>query len=135
MKKLVIIFLLVGLLCAGCGYHASVATMPTHKVVTGIDITFQNGPLYARRVYSDNKKMSVILHYLRFIDPYGTPQEIPEQVKGSEFHILLTYSDGSEKLYRQRADRYLMKDGNWKCIDPKKAQELSRILSQMESDI
>ena len=134
MKKTIVICLLLGLLCTGCGNRMPVTTLPTHRVVTGIDITFQNGPLYARRIYTSAEKMSAILHYLRFIDPYGTPQEIPEQVKGSEFHILLTYSDGSEKLYRQRADRYLMKDGNWKCIDPKKAQELSRILSQMESD-
>ena len=134
MKKLIVIFLLMGLLCAGCGYHAPIATMPTHKVVTGVDITFQNGPLYARRIYSDNQKMAVILHYLRFIDPYGTPQETPEETPGSDFYIVLSYSDGSRKLYRQHADRYMQKDGVWKCIDPKKALELSRILGKMESD-
>lgn len=135
MKKCMIIFILLGLLCAGCGYHAPIATMPTHKVVTGIDITFQNGPLYARRIYSDNEKMSAILHYLRSIDPYGTPQEVPEQVAGSDFYIVLNYSDGSQKLYRQHADRYLQEgSGSWKCIDPKKAMELSRILGQMASD-
>ena len=135
MKKLIAILALMALFCSGCRRQEPVSTQPVHRVVTGIDITYQNGPLFAKRSYTNNKKMEVILHYLRFIDPYGTPQEIPEQVKGSEFHILLTYSDGSKRLYRQRADRYLMKDGNWKCIDPKKAQELSRILSQMESDI
>ena len=63
-----------------------------------------------------------------------TSQEKPEETPGSDFYIVLSYSDGSQKLYRQHADRYMQKDGVWKCIDPKKALELSRILGKMESD-
>ena len=135
MRKLFILILLTALLCAGCGRREPIATVPTHRVVTGIDITFQNGPLYARRIYTNAQKMSAILHYLRFIDPYGTPQEIPEEVSGSDFYIVLTFNDDTTKWYRQHADRYLQESGgSWKCIDPKKALELSRILCQMKSD-
>ena len=135
MKKLTILFLLAALLCTGCGYHAPVATPQPHRVVTGIDITYHNGTILSRLHFRDNQKMSVILHYLRFIDPYGTPQEIPEEVSGSDFYIVLTFNDDTTKWYRQHADRYLQESGgSWKCIDPKKALELSRILCQMKSD-
>ena len=135
MKKLVILILLTGLLCTGCGRRVPTTTVPTHRVVTGIDITFQNGPLYVRRIYTHPEKMSAILHYLRFIDPYGTPQEPPESVTGSDFYIVLSFSDGGQKLYRQHADRYMQVDGGeWKRIDIKKALELSRIVSYMRSD-
>ena len=135
MKKSIVICLLLGLLCTGCGYHAPITTIPTHRVVVGIDITFQNGPLYARRIYTNSEKMSAILHYLRFIDPYGTPPEPPESVDGSDFYIVLSYSDGGQKLYRQHADRYMQVDGgDWKSINVEKAMELSRILGKMQSD-
>lgn len=135
MKKLIAVFLLAALLCSGCGYHAPVATPETHRVVTGIDITYHYGSILSQLHYTDSQKMSVILHYLRFIDPYGTPQERPEDVSGSDFYIMLTFSDSTQKWYRQHADRYMQVDGgSWKCIDPKKALELSRILCQMESD-
>ena len=135
MRKLFILILLTALLCAGCGRREPIATVPTHRVVTGIDITFQNGPLYARRIYTNAEKMSAILHYLRFIDPYGTPQEPPETVTGSDFYIVLSFSDGGQRLYRQHADRYMQVDGGeWKTIDTKKAIELSRIVSFMRSD-
>lgn len=135
MKKLMAVILLTALLCTGCGYHAPVATPETHRVVTGIDITYHDGPILSRLHYTDSQKMSVILHYLRFIDPYGTPQEKPETVAGSDFYIVLTFSDETVKWYRQHANRYLQEGGgSWKCIDPKKALELSRILCQMDSD-
>ena len=135
MKKLMAVILLAALLCTGCGYHAPVATPETHRVVTGIDITYHDGPILSRLRYTDSQKMSVILHYLRFIDPYGTPQEKPETVAGSDFYIVLTFSDETVKWYRQHANRYLQEGGgSWKCIDPKKALELSRILCQMDSD-
>ena len=135
MKRSVVLCLLLSLLCTGCGYHAPITTIPTHRVVVGIDITFQNGPLYARRIYTNSEKMSTILHYLRFIDPYGTPPEPPESVDGSDFYIVLSYSDGGQKLYRQHADRYMQVDGgDWKSINVEKAMELSCILGKMKSD-
>ena len=66
----------------------------------------------------------------------NTPPEPPESVDGSDFYIVLNYSDGGQKLYRQHADRFMQVDGGeWKSISVKKAVELSRILGQMKSDI
>ena len=105
------------------------------RVVTHIDITYENGSIQTQRHYEDDKKMNQVLNYLRLIDPYGRPAVDPEIIKGSQFHIELAYSDGSSKVYRQKADRYMQIDGgDWKTIDPARAEELSLLLGQLESD-
>ncbi len=119
----------------GCSRRSVTDIRRPLRVVTQIDIVFENGPLFCRRHYSDNGKMTQVLNYLRRIDPYGTPQEDPDSAGGSLFQIRLTYSDGSHKLYQQRSDRFLRQDdGPWKIIDPRKAESLSLLLGRLDSD-
>jgi len=106
------------------------------RVVTGITVTFENGPFHVKRHYTTSEKMQKILNYLRVIDPYGAPDENPETTIGSMFQIVLTYSDGCEKTYLQKSDRFMMVQGqDWKKIDPSRARELSEILGKMNSDL
>jgi hypothetical protein len=105
------------------------------RVVIGVTLRYDNGPLHAQRVYTSENKMQRVLDYLRLIDPYGRPAVDPEFVAGSQFHIELAFSDGSRKIYRQKADRYMQIDGgDWQTINPARAEELSLLLGQMESD-
>ena len=105
------------------------------RVVTGITVDFENRGLRANRNYTAAKKMQQVLNYLRIIDPYGSPEEDPENVEGSSFRITLSYSDGHQKVYLQKSDRFMKTDnGNWKKIDPDRALELGRILGRLESD-
>ena len=124
------------LLLCGCSRLDPVSpSLPVCRVVTGIDISYENGPIRVRRSYTASEKMQQVLNYLRIIDPYGPPEEDPETATGSSFRITLSYSDGCEKVYLQKADRFMKTDGGeWKRIDPKRARELSRILGQTESD-
>ena len=139
-KKKIAILLVVCLLLAaaavGCTYHFPKDQNNTQgRVVTGVLVHFSNGPLKLQRNYTDSDKMRRILHYLRYIDPYGTPSEDPEQLQGSDFHIVLSFSDGGYQVYQQRSDRFMRIDGGiWQRIDPEKAKELTFMLDQMESD-
>ncbi len=127
--------LLILLICGGCSRQAAMPQSTTHRVVTEIHVFYENGPIRTQRHYFTSEKMQAVLNYLRLLNPYGVATESPNSVSGSNFDIVLTYSDGGEKRYRQHADRYLQEgNGQWRQIDPKKALELSRILSQMESD-
>ncbi len=119
----------------GCSYHSLPQEVPLCRVVTAVTVTYENGPIQTQRHYTSADKMQRILNYLRLLRPYGKPEEDPESVQGSDFHILLSYSDGCQQSYRQKSDRFLQDiDGQWKKIDPRKAEELSQILGQMESD-
>ena len=136
-KRSVCIFLTVFcLLLGGCGCQAPVGQNATAlRVVTEVSVYYQNGPLFAQRHYRNEEKMRQVLNYLRTVDAYGTPEEDPETAEGSEFQIYLYYSDGTRKRYRQKSDRFWqVEEGAWRMIDPKKAAELSRILSTTESD-
>lgn len=105
------------------------------RVVTGISVDFENRGLRASRYYTAAEKMQQVLNYLRIIDPYGHPEEDPETAEGSSFRITLSYSDGHQKVYLQKSDRFMKTDnGSWKKIDPDRALELGRILGQLESD-
>ena len=122
-------------LLAGCCRAIPEAQHTPYRVVTQIRIIYQNGNSTAERSISTPDKLQSILDYLRQIDPYGTPLENPNEVSGSKFHITVLYSDGTSRLYKQHADRYMsIDDGPWKRIDPEKASELSRLLDTMTSD-
>ncbi len=121
---------------AGCTRQSAGSGSGNFRVVTSITVFYENGPLNALRHYTTDGKMRQILDYLRLIQPYGNPKEDPESTAGSDFHIVLSYSDGQQQIYRQKSDRFLQgSDGRWQNIDPSKATDLSKIVGQLESDI
>ena len=134
-KKLTAFFLLVSVLLTGCSRNTMVQEPAQCRLVTGVHITFDDGPIHLERQYTVSSKVRAILNYLRWLDPYGLPEEDPETVSGSSFRITLQYSDGCEKNYVQKANRFLLEDGKqWKRIDPTRALTLSQILDKMDSD-
>ena len=134
-KKLLTLFLIFAVVLVGCGRRDSETATQPHRIVTGVSVSFRNGPMEMHRQYTTSAKMRAILNYLRWIDPYGTPAEDPENVAGSEYHIVLHFSDDSQKVYRQKADRFMQVSGApWKNINPENAMTLGKILGQMESD-
>ena len=123
-----------GLLC-GCHPSEPAGTEAPGRVVVQIRVAYENGGLKTYREYSSTEKMRAILNYLRWIDPYGTPKEDPDAVEGSLFRIEMVFSDDSRKVYLQKADRYMLVEGqNWKYIDPQNAMTLGDMLGKMESD-
>ena len=136
-SKICIMLTLLVLLLSGCHRQPLPgASQPIYRAVTSVTITYKNGPIRTQRRYTSDEKMKRVMTYLRLIDPYGTPEEDPEKVAGSDILITLSFSDGFQKTYRQVGDRYMMEDGGkWQKIDPAKAEELGEILGQMESDI
>lgn len=123
------------LLLTGCGLSNAIQKPSAYRVITEIYVDYQSGPLQEQWLFSTPEKMQLIVDYLRSIDPYGAPGEVPEETPGSDFQIKLLYSDGSLRHYHQHADRFMrIDDGPWKRIDPQKALELSQILGQLSSD-
>ncbi len=109
---------------------------PMCQVVTEISISYQDGPIHAKRHYTDTEKTREILNYIRQLDPYGKPEENPETADGSEYVITLFHSDGCQQVYRQKGNRFFQGlDGMWRKIDPQKAEKLSWIMGKTRSDL
>lgn len=131
--KLVACCLLVLLLPGCCNFNR--AKPSSYRVISQVRVSYENGTLKAQRTFLKPEKIQMIVGYLRYVDPYGTPGENPEEVAGSNFIITIDYSDGSCKAYHQRADRFMRIGSDpWKRIDPQKAIELSRILGMLSGD-
>ncbi len=119
----------------GCNRQPGDSGLSDFSVVTQVTVFYENGPIRTLRQYTSDGKMQKILDYLRLINPYGAPDEDPEAAAGSDFQIVLSYSNGQQKFYRQKSDRFLQgTDGRWQKIDPSRAEDLSKIVGQMESD-
>ena len=127
-------FLLLLFLCGCCPILREKDHAP-YRIITQVNVAYQNGTLTTQRDFYREESIRHILDYLRYVDPYGIPQEDPEQAQGRIYYITLIYSDGSQRIYEQRADQYLRIDGgDWKRIDPQKALYLSGLFSMMPGD-
>ena len=123
------------LFLSGCCHILWEKDAATYRIVTQVNVTYRNGALETQRQFFEEANIRQILGYLRIADPYGKPREDPEQAQGRHFDITLVYSDGSQRLYQQRADRYMRIDGGpWKEIDPQRALILSGLLGMMSGD-
>lgn len=132
-KKLSICIL--PLMLAGCCRIFWQEKPKPYRVIVQVSIVYENKTLQTQRNFHDEENIRHILDYLRYVDPYGIPREDPELVQGRSYYITLIYSDGSERIYEQRADQYMRIDGgDWKRIDPQRALYLSGLFSMMPSD-
>ena len=134
-KKVFLILPVLALVLVGCCriFHRP-ASVP-YRVITQGQVYYENGALQGQRQFFREENIRNILAYLRYIDPYGTPKEDPEQAGGRIFDIRVIYSDGSQRRYEQRDDRYMrINGGPWKEIDPQKALALSGLWGMMSGD-
>lgn len=136
MKK--ILFLMLSIFCilfAGCADRPRPPEPPECRVVTEITIQVENVPQPGLCRYSNPRKMTKALNYLRRLDPWDLPDTDPETVPGARYHITLYFSDGSTKVYDQIAYDYLREsDGPWREIDPEYALRLPLLLAAVPSD-
>lgn len=135
MKKHVGIaaFLFSGLLFfSGCRKEN---TRTFSHLVTAVDITCQYQDVQIARHYTQQQKMEYVLLYLRLLEPAHRPCETAGENWEDVYEIRLSLGDGNQRLYRQRAHRYLAVDGRpWQTIDPEKAEGLYRLMRRLPSD-
>jgi len=126
---------LVLLSLSGCCRVLLQKDLRPYRIITQVSVVYENGALSAQRDFYREESIRHILDYLRYVDPYGIPREDPELATGRCYSITLIYSDGSQRLYEQRADQYMRIDGgDWMRIEPQKALYLSGLFSMMPSD-
>ena len=134
MKRLLRSFFLVliaAALLAGCQKD----TEPLCRYVTQIDITCSYDGTVLQRRYTSNDKMQAVLLYLRLLRTDIPYFDLPDNKPDAEFQIIVSLSDGVQKIYSQK-DYRLFKNGQdgWMGIAPEQAADLYRLVYFFESD-
>jgi len=135
LKKCTAIFLiLLTVLLPGCARKRT-WTQPICSVVVRVDVESRNHEERIYRRYTDPKKVSAMLDYLRGLSPYMPADRDPERLTGENHTITVYSSDGTTRVYRQRANRYLSVDSQpWQRIDDTQAKKLYGFLLRNHSD-
>lgn len=132
MGKKIFALLLALVLLSGC--HQKQKT-EGWRVVTHITVTCEDNCTLTRRTYFREEKMRPILNALRQLGQRFTPDRDPETLIARTWCITLTHSDGSQRFYRIKGDRYIQENRErWQQTDPQKIMDLDLLFQQMASD-
>ena len=130
--KLLLLFLGCLWLC-GCKSKPVQPTAPV--LVTQVDIHAQHQGQMASYHYLDARKMEAVLYYLRTLENLGPAKTDPERIIGDSYRIDVIFSDGSRRIYRQQANRFLSRNSRpWHRINAGRAALLYPLLESMPSD-
>lgn len=129
MKRVAIGILFV-ILLGGC---AAIPVKPACRVVTGIQVQYQQQGNTLYRTYNQEETIQPVLYYLRTLRPLGPV--IPEETFPFTCLFTLQYSHGPDSVILQQGYDYLRRnEGNWKQIDDSQAQLLYTLLLLLPSD-
>jgi hypothetical protein len=122
-------------LLSGCTYAAPPGENHGSRVVQQVEITVYSDGQQRIHRYSDDQKMGAVLQYIRALKPSASVPIAPDTFRTDAYRITLRLSDGTQRIYHQLYDVYLMEDGGlWRGIDPSRGATLRQLLMLMESD-
>lgn len=125
--------IMAALLLAGC---SSKPRPPGSRVVSQISVSYQENGNKIVKNYFSQYKMRRILDSFRLLGQKYTPVMDPDTLRTTVFEVRLFFSDGSQRLYHTRSDRYIRTDnGPWQQTDPVRLQQLNELLLQLPTDI
>lgn len=132
MKKWISV-ILTAVMLAGCAPEK----MPAGSgVVSQITVTYQENGTQIVKNYTSQHKMRQVLDRFRLLGQKYSPIIDPDTLRSTVFEVRLSFSDGSQRLYHTRSDRYIRtNDGPWQQTDPLRMQELNDLLLHLPSDI
>ena len=132
MKKWICV-ILTAVMLAGCAPEKKPAGS---GVVSQITVTYQENGTQIVKNYTSQHKMRQVLDRFRLLGQKYSPIIDPDTLRSTVFEVRLSFSDGSQRLYHTRSDRYIRtNDGPWQQTDPLRMQELNDLLLQLPSDI
>ena len=131
-KIALLVFFMFFCLFTGCRKQTPPAA--PLRLITGVQITEEIPGNPILHQYTQPQQIDAIIVYLSGLRPYGIADRNPERVSGAAYRIEVFFSDGTSRIYRQRANRYFSKDcRTWRLIDPQKGAYLQELLQQTPS--
>ena len=137
MRKSLMLLLIFLSLLSGCSrVHTPEEQETGLRMVVQIDVSCSQDGESIHRSYTSEDKMEAMLLYLRLLKPLGPAQTDPEELLGPANEIVVRFSNGQQRIYRLRADRFLSTDSHpWQSVDQVHAQELYKLVILMSSDV
>lgn len=130
-RKILVLFIL----CVGMLLGCQEKNEPEISLVTGVEITCRHGDETIHRIYTQPGKVQRVLYYLRLQETKGYARVDPERILGDAAWIRVQLSDGKQRVYRQRADRFVSRDCHrWKRIDESWGRRLYSMMLLIPSD-
>ena len=124
---------LTAVLLAGCAEKKPI--LPQTAVVSKITVTYQENGIDIIKNFSSQHKMRQVLDRVRILGQKYTPLIDPESLDTTLFQVQLSFSDGTQRLYHTRSDRYIRTDnGPWLQTDAQKLQALNELLLRLPPD-
>lgn len=133
VRKIVAILLVMVILgmCGGC-FHKN----PSVRVVKQISIHWVEDGTEMVRVHQNPEKLHLILNKLRTLGQRFSTDVDPETLEASAVTVTVAFSDGSQRFYQVKPDRFIRVGQNpWQQADPKKVTALRLLLLSLPDDL
>ena len=128
MKRIAWILIFALFFC-GCARQET----PRFRVVTGVQIQYQQEGSALTRTYTQPASIRSVLTYLRILRPFGPVT--PETSGDITCKFTLKYSHGPDRVILQQGNNYLRTtEDRWEKIDSSRATLLYPLLLLLPSD-
>lgn len=130
-KKKAAVFCLALVLLFGCQRKANNGSI----IVNHITVTYEHNGQILQQEYSAPEAMRTILVLIRMLGDRGRANEDPETLPGQSFRLVMTHTDGSQKVFCSKENRFV-RDGNgpWQQVHPDRLSRLHRVLQNLPGD-
>lgn len=130
-KSIAIVLAAVFLIfCCGCGRNKN-----RTRVVEQISVQWEDRASSVSQVYDDPQKMQLILNKVRTLGQQFSADTDPETLNVSTITMTLLYSDGTQRQYQIKPDRYVrIGQAPWQQADPKRVTSLRLLLQSLPGD-
>lgn len=133
VRKIIAAVLAVGILgmCGGC-----LRKKPGVRVVEQISVRWAENGVDVCRIHDDPEEMHLILNKLRTLGQRYSPDIDPELLDTPIVTVALIYSDGTQRLYQIKPDRYVrIGEASWQQADPGRITALRLLLLSLPGDL
>lgn len=132
LRKMIAIALTMVMLgmCSGC-----LRKKAGVRVVDQISVQWVEDGVDVCRVHEDPEKMHLILNKVRTLGQRFSTDVDPETLETPAVTMSLLYSDGSQRMYQIKPDRYVrIGQASWQQADPKRVTALRLLLLSLPGD-
>ena len=134
-RRLFCLLLMLFTLC-GCSQKVPQETKPLCRYVTQVDMTCRQSTDVHHKHFTQDGKIESILFYLRLLHDHGDIDTLPPDAEQTDYEIILTFSDGSQRVYHQRGSAYLSQDGGpWLILEQWQGRKLQTLFRLLPSDL